>query len=109
MLRALKHWAGGPLSCRDSDEHRDLHCNTKNSPRVCSAYNVIMHSGVIEVSQRAKFFYLGFNSGDRGGFSIVRGGFSIVVQCNQPRGDDGSIDNFLRAPSVRPQHGPSRT
>ena len=36
-------------------------------------------------------FYLGFNSGDRGGFSIG-------VQCNQPRGDDGSIDNFLRAP-----------
>ena len=91
MLRALKHWAGGPLSCRDSDEHRDLNCNTKNSPRVCSAYNVIMHSGVIEVSQRAKSFYLGFNSGDRGGFSIG-------VQCNQPRGDDGSIDNFLRAP-----------
>ena len=53
----------------------------------------IMHSGVTEVSlsQSAKSFYLGFNSGDRGGFSIG-------VQCNQPRGDDGSIDNFLRAP-----------
>ena len=51
----------------------------------------IMHSGVTEVSQSAKSFYLGFNLGDRGGFSIG-------VQCNQPRGDDGSIDNFLRAP-----------